>query len=53
MSFLEDPFFGTSIPVWMVSGGVLLIYALFFSGGSHSRYSRGRSAASAARRAYA
>ena len=52
MQFLEDPVFGT-VPVWMVGGGALLVYAFFFSGGEHSRYSRGRKAYSAGRRAYA
>jgi hypothetical protein len=52
MSFLEDPAFG-AVPIWMVGGGLLLTWALFFSGGSHSRYSRGRKASAAARRAYA
>jgi hypothetical protein len=52
MSFLEDPLIGT-VPVWMIGGGALLAYALFFSGGEHSRYSRGRKASAAARRAYA
>ena len=52
LAFLEDPAIGT-IPVWMIGGGALLAYALFFSGGEHSRYSRGRKASAAARRAYA
>lgn len=52
MSFLEDPAIGT-IPVWMIGGGALLVYALFFSGGEHSRYQRAKKASSAARRAYA
>lgn len=52
MAFMNDPAFGT-VPVWMVAGGSLLVYALFFSGGSHSRYSRGRKAYSAGRSAYA
>jgi hypothetical protein len=52
MSFLQDPAFGT-VPIWMIGGGVLLIYALFFSGGEHSKYSRAKKATTAARRAYA
>lgn len=52
MSFLEDPVIGT-VPVWMIGGGALLVYALFFSGGEHSRYQRGKKASAAARRAYA
>lgn len=52
MTFLSDPAFG-SVPVWMVAGGGLLIYTMFFSGGEHSRFSRGRKAYSAGRRAYA
>jgi hypothetical protein len=52
MAFLEDPAIGT-VPVWMVGGGALLVWALFFSGGDHSRYSRGKKASAAARRAYA
>jgi hypothetical protein len=51
MSLLQDPAFGT-VPIWMVGGGVILIYALFFSGGEHSKYSRAKKATSAARRAY-
>lgn len=50
---MGEPVFGSSIPVWMVAGGALLLYTLFFSGGKHSRYQRGRAASSAARRAYA
>jgi hypothetical protein len=53
MSWMSDPAFGTSIPVWGVVGGTVLVWALFFSGGSHSRYQRGKKAASAAKRAYA
>jgi hypothetical protein len=42
------------IPAWAwAAGGAVLVYALVFSGGEHSRYRRGRSAFSAARRAYA
>jgi hypothetical protein len=52
MTFLSDPVIG-SIPVWMIGGGALLVYALFFSGGEHSRYQRGKKATAAARRAYA
>jgi hypothetical protein len=52
MNFLEDPAIGT-IPVWMIAGGGILVWALFFSGGEHSRYQRGRKATAAARRAYA
>lgn len=51
-TFLSDPAFGT-VPIWMVLGGGLLVYAFFFSGGTHSRYQRGKRAASAATRAYA
>jgi hypothetical protein len=52
-TLLEEPLFGTSVPVWMVGGGLLLVWALLFSGGAHSRYQRGRRASSAAARAYA
>lgn len=52
MSLVQEPVFG-SIPLWMVGGGALLVYAFVFSGGSHSKYSRGRRAYSAARSAYA
>lgn len=52
MKLMQDPAFGT-VPVWMIAGGALLAYAVFFSGGEHSRYSRGRRAYSAGRRAYA
>ena len=53
VSFLGDPVFGTSVPIWMVGGGLVLAWALFFSGGEHSRYQRGRSGIKAYRKAYA
>lgn len=53
MAFLSDPVFGSTVPVWMVGGSALLAWALFFSGGDHSRYSRSKKASAAARRAYA
>lgn len=52
MSVMQDPLIGT-VPTWMVAGGGVLAWALFFSGGSHSRYQRGKKATSAARKAYA
>lgn len=52
MTLMQDPLIGT-VPVWMVAGGGLLVWALFFSGGDHSRYARGRKASAAARKAYA
>jgi len=52
MNFMTDPLIG-SVPVWMIAGGGLLLYAFVFSGGEHSRYQRGRKASAAARRAYA
>lgn len=42
-----------NVPVWMLAGGGLLLWALVFSGGEHSRYSRGRRAYRSARSAYA
>lgn len=51
-SMLSEPVIGT-VPLWMIGGGALLVYALFFSGGRHSRYQRGRRASAAARSAYA
>lgn len=51
MSFLSDPLIG-SVPTWMIGGGALLVWALFFSGGEHSRYQRAKKASGAARRAY-
>jgi len=51
-TLLSEPVFGT-IPLWMPLGGGLLLWALVFSGGEHSRYTRARKASSAARRAYA
>ena len=52
MTMLQEPVFGT-VPLWMVAGSGLLVYAFFFSGGVHSRYQRGRRASKAARSAYA
>jgi hypothetical protein len=52
VQFLEDPLIGT-VPVWMIGGGAILVWALFFSGGEHSRYQRAKKASGAARRAYA
>jgi len=51
-TLMGEPVVGT-VPLWMVGGGVILVWALFFSGGSHSRYQRGRRASAAAARAYA
>lgn len=51
-TFMGDPLIGT-VPVWMIAGGAALAWALFFSGGEHSRYQRGKRASAAARRAYA
>jgi hypothetical protein len=52
LTFMQDPLIGT-VPVWVVTGGALLAWAMFFSGGEHSRYQRAKKASSAARRAYA
>jgi len=51
-SAMTEPIFGT-VPLWVVAGGALLVYAMVFSGGKHSRYQRGRKASAAARAAYA
>lgn len=51
-TMMSEPVIGT-VPLWVILGGGLLAYALIFSGGEHSRYSRGRRAYRSARSSYA
>jgi len=52
LTLMGEPVIGT-MPLWVIGGGLILVWALFFSGGQHSRYQRGRRASQAAARAYA
>lgn len=52
MTALCEPVIG-SVRVWMIGGSVILLWALFFSDGKHSRYQRSRRASAAAKAAYA
>jgi hypothetical protein len=51
-TMLQEQVFGV-MPLWVLVGGGLLAYTFFFSGGTHSKYQRGRRAYGAARGAYA